>query len=91
MWQSCNIISLINFIEFIDFKTLKVQYSKTTCPIEFKLTGSVEQVNKSLDIDFQVILKFYKNIGIFNFKGHIHLLWSCKYVYKLKELEYLLI
>ena len=30
---------------------------KMTCPIDFKLTGFIVQVNKSLCTDFQVILK----------------------------------
>ena len=48
-------------LDLIDFKTLNVCYSKTMCPIEFKLTGSIAQANKSLYINFQVILKFYRN------------------------------
>ena len=83
-----NIVSLFDLIDFIDFKTLNVHYSKNTCPIEFKLTGSIVGANKSLYIDFQVILKFYKNIRIFNFKGHRCFLWSSKHVNKLKELWY---
>ena len=37
-------------------------------------------------VPFQAILKFYKNIRIFNFMGHRDLLWSSKYTNKLKEL-----
>ena len=50
-----------------DFKTLNVQYAETTCPIDCKLTALIVWANKSLHIVFQVILKFYKNTGIFNF------------------------
>ena len=42
MFQSCNIILTYKFHRFIDFKTLNAQYSKTTCLIELKLTGSIE-------------------------------------------------
>ena len=35
--------------------------------IDFKLTGVVRQAISSLYTDFQVILKFYKNIAIFQF------------------------
>ena len=66
------------------FKTLNVWYVETTCSIDLKLTGSIVQVNRSLYTDFQAILKFYKNIQIFNFKVHRHLLWSCEYTNKLK-------
>ena len=38
------------------FKTLNVWYAETPCLIDFKLTGCVMQVNRSLCIDFQVIL-----------------------------------
>ena len=51
----------VNFIDFIDFKTSNAQYSKTTCPIELKLTGSLMWVNRSLYVNFQVILNFPKN------------------------------
>ena len=68
-----------------DFKTLNIWYAETTCLIDFKLTGSIVQGNRSLYTDFQVILKFYINLRIFSFKGHRHLLWSCKYTDKLKE------
>ena len=61
---------------------------KTICLIYFKLTGSVEQVNKSLYIDFQAILNFHVNLRILGFKGHRCLLWSCKYTNKLKQLQY---
>ena len=44
------------------FKTLNVWYTEITCPIDFKLTGSIVWVNRSLYINFQAILKFYKNI-----------------------------
>ena len=56
---------------------------ETTCPIDFKLTGSNMQANRSLYIDFQVILKFYINLKILSCKGHRCLLWSCKYTNKL--------
>ena len=70
MYQDNKIVILFWFLDFIHFKTLNVHYSKTTCLIEFKLTESIVQVNKRPYIHFQVILKFYKNIGIFYFKGH---------------------
>ena len=35
---------------------------KLLIPIDFKLTGSIVQVSKSLYTNFQVILKFYKSI-----------------------------
>ena len=57
-----------------DFKILNVQYVETTCLINFKLTGSNVQANRSMYTDFQAILKFYINIQIFNCKGHRHLL-----------------
>ena len=48
-------VVLLNFaLDFTDFKTLNVCYSKTTSPIELKITGSIKQVNKSLYINFQV-------------------------------------
>ena len=80
-----SIMWLVNFIDFIDFKTSNAWYLKTTCPIELKLTGSIVWANRSLYIDFQVILNFHKNSSIFNFKGHRYVLWSCKHTYKLKE------
>ena len=49
-------------INMSGFKTLNVRYAETTCPIDFKLTGSIVQFNRNLYTDFQVILKFYKNI-----------------------------
>ena len=58
---------------------------ETPCLIGFKLTGSIMWVNGSLYTDFQVILTFYKNIEIYNCKGHRHLLWSFEYTNKLKE------
>ena len=72
-------------INTTNFKTLNVQYAKTTCLIDFKLTASTVWVNRSLYTDFQVILNLKKNIRIFSFKGHRHLLWSCKYTDKMKE------
>ena len=42
---------------------------KLTCLIDLKLAGSVEQVSKSLYIDFQAILKFYKNMGNLSLKA----------------------
>ena len=91
MFQYDKFVIIFLLLNFIGFKTLKVQYLKTTCPIELKLAGLIVLVNKSLYIEFQVILKFYKNIGIFNFKDHRYLLWSCNHAYKLKELKALLI
>ena len=52
--------SFIN-IDFIDFKTLNAQYLKTTCLIEFKLTGSIVWANSNQYTDFKAILNFYKN------------------------------
>ena len=62
---------------------------KTTYLIELKLTELIEWVNDGLYTDFQSILNFQLNFGIFNFKAYRDLLWSCKYPYKLKELKYL--
>ena len=78
-----NIIWLINIT---DFKTLNIWYTETICPIDFKLRESIVQVNGILYTNFQAILNFHKNNGIFSFKGHRHLLWSCKYTNKLKDL-----
>ena len=49
---------------------------KTTYLIELKLTGPIEWVDKGLYVDFQSILNFYKNFGIFTFKVYRGLLWS---------------
>ena len=78
-------LKTLSYRIFTNLETLNDWYSKTTCPIEFKLTGSIERVNKSLSIAFQVILKIFKNIGNFKFSGHRYLLWSCKHAYKLKN------
>ena len=67
-------------------KSLNDCYMKTTYAIELKLTELTEWVNDGLYINFQSILRFYKKLGIFNFKGHRCLLWSCKYPNTLKEL-----
>ena len=57
---------------------------KTTQSILMKFT----QLNKwaiwTSYIKFQVILKFFVNLGNLIFKGHRCLLWSCKYANKLK-------
>ena len=45
----------------MDFKTLNVWYSRTTCPIEVKLKGPIVWANSNLYIDFQVNLNFHKN------------------------------
>ena len=37
-------------------------------------------------MDFQDILNVYKKFGIFNFKGHMCLLWSCMYPNKIKRI-----
>ena len=78
------VVILFWLLNFIDFKTSNVWYSKTTCLIDFKLTGSIVWVNRSLYTNFQAILNFHQNLWIFNFKGHRCLLWSCKYTDKLK-------
>ena len=57
-----NIIEIIFDINIVDFKTLNVKYAETTCLVALKLIGSVVQANRNLYANFQVILKFYKNI-----------------------------
>ena len=52
--------------------------------IRFKLTGSIVWANRSMYTNFQTILNFHINLRILSFKGHRCLLWSCKYVNKLK-------
>ena len=42
---------------------------ETICLTDFKLTGVNKLAISSLYTNSQVILKFYKNIGIFDFKG----------------------
>ena len=61
---------------------------ETNCLIDFKLTGSNVQANRSLYANFQVNLKFHINLRILSFKGHRCLLWSCKYTNKPKESWY---
>ena len=52
-------VVLLNFAtHFTDFKGFNVCCSKTTCPIKLKITGSIEQVNKSLYNDFSSHSKF---------------------------------
>ena len=41
---------------------LNCHYIKTTYPIELKLTGLIERVNKDLYTNFQSILNFHKNL-----------------------------
>ena len=82
----CIIESWRFHIDLLDFKTLNDCWSKTTCLIKLKLIGSVEQANKSMYINVQVILTSWKKIGIFSFNGHRYLLWFCKHPNKLKEL-----
>ena len=41
------------------FKTLNIWYAETICLIDFKLTESNVQANRSLYTNFQAILKFY--------------------------------
>ena len=55
-------------IDLIDLKTLNDCFSKTTYLIELKLTGLIEQVNDGLYTNFQSILNFHKNFGMFTFK-----------------------
>ena len=57
-------------LRLIDFITLNIWYAETTCPIDLKLTVYIRWAYRSLYTDFQMILKFYKNIEILNFKGH---------------------
>ena len=59
------VVILFRLINIIDLRTLNVWYTKTTCQIDFKFTGSVVQVNRSLYTDFQAILKFYQNYCYF--------------------------
>ena len=40
---------------------------ETICLIDFKLTGFIVWVNRSLYTNFQVILKFYKKFKNFKF------------------------
>ena len=80
------LFNIVLLLDFMDFKNLNAQYMETICPIDFKITGLIVHAYRDLYIIFQVILKFYKNIVIFNFEDHRHLLWSCKYTDKLKEL-----
>ena len=54
-------------IDLIDLKKLNDHYVKAPYPIKLKLTGLTEQVNDDLYTDFQSILNFYENLGIFTF------------------------
>ena len=51
-----------------------------------KFTGFNEEAYRDLYTNFQSILKFYKNIGIFNFEDYGCFLWSYIHTEKLKEL-----
>ena len=62
-------------IDLIHLKTLNDCYMKTTYLIELKLTGIIEQANKSLYTDFQSMLKFCKNLEKFIRKLDISLEW----------------
>ena len=73
-----------------DVKISTCQYGKTTGPICMKFIGCYEWAYRGLYTNFQSILKVYKNIGIFNFKGYMCFLWSYMYAEKLKELSNLL-
>ena len=55
-----------------------------------KFTGFNKQAHRGLYTNFQSILKFYKNVVIFNFKGYLCFLSSYIYTEKLKELSNLL-
>ena len=74
-------------IDFMDLKTLKYPYIKTTYPIELKLTGLIEQVNEGMYTNFQCILNFTNFFIILNFKVYRGLQWSWKYPNKLKQLK----
>ena len=56
-----------------------------------KFKGFNEQAYRGLYTNFQSILKFYTNMGIFNSKGYRCFLWSYIDAKKLKELSNLLI
>ena len=83
---NCQVIIKTFHCLHYNFETSNGCYTKTTCLIDFKLTRSIVWVNRSLYTNFQVILNFHENIEIFNFKGHRHLLWSCKHVYKAERI-----
>ena len=72
------------FYNFYRLESFNDHYTKTTYPIELKLTEHIEQINEDLYTNFQSILNFCKIPIIFNFKVHRGLLWSCKKPYKLK-------
>ena len=55
-----------------------------------KFTGLNGQAYRGLYTYFQSILKFYKNVGIFNSEDYRCLLWCYIHAEKLKELSNLL-
>ena len=70
-----------------DVKISTCWYSKTTGLIFMKFTGFNEWALRSLYTNFQSILNFFTNIGIFSFKGYKCVLWSYMYTEKLNKLS----